>query len=61
MSLSRKVKTALDENRVLILGAQVLFGFQLQGGFQEGFAELPSHARSLNCLALVLIALTIGC
>jgi len=60
MSLSRKVKTALDENRMLILGAQVLFGFQLQGGFQEGFAELPSHARSLNCLALVLMALTIG-
>ena len=60
MTLSRKVKTAFDENRMLILGAQVLFGFQLQDGFQEGFAELPSYARSLNSLALVLMALTIG-
>jgi hypothetical protein len=60
MSLSRKVKTAFDENRMLILGAQVLFGFQLQDGFQEGFAEFPSYVRSLNSLALVLMALTIG-
>jgi hypothetical protein len=27
--LRKKVKTALDETRLLILGAQVLFGFQL--------------------------------
>src|ERR1700704_4194399 len=60
MSLSRKVKTALDENRLLILGAQVLFGFQFQGVFQESFAFLPSYARDLNSLALILMALTIG-
>ena len=29
--LRKKVKTALDETRLLILGAQVLFGFQLNG------------------------------
>jgi hypothetical protein len=37
MSLSRKVKTALDDNRRLILGAQVLF--QLQGSFEESFSS----------------------
>jgi hypothetical protein len=30
MSLKDKVKTGLDETRLLILGAQVLFGFQLK-------------------------------
>jgi hypothetical protein len=60
MSLSRKVKTALDENRLIILGAQVLFGFQFQGVFQENFGSLPSYLRSLNSFAIVLMALTIG-
>jgi Family of unknown function (DUF6328) len=60
MSLSRKIKTALDENRLLILGAQVLFGFQFQGVFQEGFSSLPAYARALNSLALTLMALAIG-
>jgi hypothetical protein len=45
MSLGRKVKIALDENRLLILGAQVLFGFQFQSVFQDTFAELPFSAR----------------
>jgi hypothetical protein len=27
MDLDKKLKTALDESRLLILGAQVLFGF----------------------------------
>ena len=60
MSLSHKVKTALDENRLLILGAQVLFGFQFQGVFQETFADLPSYTRIINSLALALMVLTIG-
>jgi uncharacterized protein DUF6328 len=60
MSLSRKVKTALDENRLLVLGAQVLFGFQFQGPFQEAFADLPPFARAIDSVALALMALAIG-
>ena len=60
MSLQRKLKTALDETRLLILGAQVLFGFQFNGAFQELFEELPQSSRYLHCLALVLIMSTIG-
>ena len=60
MSLNRKVKVALDENRLLILGAQVLFGFQFQGVFQEMFRQLSSEARSLESAAMGLMALTIG-
>jgi hypothetical protein len=60
VSLSRKVKTGLDENRLLILGAQVLFGFQFQGVFQEAFPELSQCSRKVDCLALVLMAITIA-
>ncbi len=60
MSLQRKLKTALDETRLLILGAQVLFGFQFNGAFQELFEELPPPSRYLHCIALVLIMSTIG-
>jgi hypothetical protein len=60
MSLGRKVKTALDENRLLILELRFSFGFQFEGAFQGSFASLPSYARSLNSLALLLMAVTIG-
>jgi hypothetical protein len=58
--LGKKVKQALDETRLLILGAQVLFGFQLNGVFQEAFAELSSTTRLLNCAGQLLMALAIG-
>jgi hypothetical protein len=48
--LDKKLKTALDENRLLILGAQVLLGFQFQSFFQDGFAQLGPFSRNL-CLA----------
>jgi len=60
MSLERKLKTALDETRLLILGGQVLFGFQFNGTFHELFEDLPRLSRALQCLALVLITATIG-
>jgi hypothetical protein len=60
MSLNRKVKTALDENRLLLLGAQVLFGFQLQAVFQDMFAQISELARGVDCVALMLMALAIG-
>ena len=41
MKLSEKVKIALDETRILILGAQILLGFGFRGVFSERFDELP--------------------
>jgi hypothetical protein len=60
MSLNKKVKTALDETRLLILGAQVLFGFQLNGVFQEAFANLPLTTRLVDCAGQALMTLAIG-
>jgi hypothetical protein len=60
MSLDKRVKTALDETRLLILGAQILLGFKLQATFQQRFAELPVTSRFLDCLGQFLMVLTIG-
>src|SRR5438045_3389610 len=48
MELSKKVKTALDETRMLILGAQILLGFELRSAFSEGFDKLSGHSRHLE-------------
>jgi hypothetical protein len=56
----RRVKTALDETRLLILGAQILFGFHLNGAFQKGFDALDQSARALHAAAFVLMAMTIA-
>ena len=60
MSLQRKLKIALDETRLLILGAQVLFGFQFNGMFQEAFDDLNLPLRLIACAGLVLIMIAIG-
>jgi hypothetical protein len=60
MKLEQKLKTALNDNRLLILGAQVLFGFQFNGIFQELFGDLPYLSRGLECSGLTLLMLTVG-
>src|SRR3954470_1450743 len=59
MSLAKKVKTALDESRLLILGAQVLFGFQLNSVFQEAFVDLARSSKLLTCAGQFLMVLSI--
>jgi hypothetical protein len=61
MELDRKLKTALDEARLLILGAQVLFGFQSQSVFQELFAEVPRASQLVQCSSLLLLLSAICC
>ena len=60
MELSKKVKVALDETRMLILGAQILLGFQFRGPFSDGFDQLPTSARYLAGLALGLMVCVVG-
>jgi hypothetical protein len=58
---SQKVRTALDETRLLILGAQVLFGFQLEAAFQNQFATLPLLSRYLGCAGQILMTISVAC
>src|SRR5215469_16528796 len=53
MELTKKIKIALDETRMLILGAQILLGFQFRGVFDNGFDQLPSNLRYLEGIALL--------
>lgn len=58
--LDAKLKTALDESRLLILGAQVLFGFAFQGVFQELFRDVSPAGHAFQCAALMLLCGSVG-
>ena len=60
MEIERRQKTVLDESRLLILGAQVLFGFQFEAVFQELFAEIPASSRIIHCAGLVMLLISVG-
>ena len=51
MSLSAKVKTSLDETRTLMLGAQILLGFQFHAAFQQRFDDLLPKAKAMDAVA----------
>jgi hypothetical protein len=53
--LPHKVQHALDESRLLIIGAQVLLGFQSRAAFEPGFERLSRAAQYLNLGALGLM------
>jgi hypothetical protein len=44
-STKDKVQTALSEVRTLVLGAQILLGFQYQAVFRPRFEELSGPPR----------------
>jgi len=58
--INDKVQNALDETRILILGSQVLLGFQFRSTFETGFEKLPEHARYLKFIALALMIIAVG-
>ena len=58
--LADKAENALNETRMLVLGAQVLVGFNFQSTFQPGFEKLPADAQHLKLLGLGLMLLAVG-
>jgi hypothetical protein len=58
--LAVQVEHALNETRMLILGAQVLLGFQFQAAFQPGFERLPPALQNLEVAGLGLMLVAIG-
>src|SRR5438105_7819229 len=55
MNISPKVKIALDETRILVLGVQILVGFQFRSVFETLYDQTPSWSRYLVGLALLLM------
>lgn len=59
LPLKTQVTDVLDEARILVLGTQVLLGFQFQARFRPGFVRLPAESQwaSLGSLVLIYLAL----
>jgi len=55
MPLKDRVQDALDEARTLVLGTQVLLGFQYQSTFEPGFAKFSQAQQQLSLLSLLLL------
>ena len=51
----KRVKTILSEVRSIVLGAQILVGFQYRAVFEPRFPGLPPGAQYLQVAALVLL------
>lgn len=58
-NLSHKIKVAMDESRMLILGASVLLGFQFRSAFETGFASLPLSSQYLKMAGLGVLLVSI--
>ena len=53
--LGSKISNALMEARILVLGGQVLLGFQYRGFFEPRFEKLGALDRHLKFFALLLL------
>ena len=60
MKFELTVHTALDELRMQMLGTQVLFGFQFQGVFQDGFKSLSRGVQITDLAVFGLLVLTLA-
>lgn len=58
--LKDKIQNGLGEIRILVLGAQVLLGFQFRSVFESGFEKLPFPSRIISLIALALMIATLG-
>jgi hypothetical protein len=58
--LKSKVKDVLNEARILVLGTQVLLGFQFQAAFYPGFSRLPEVSQWANFASLILNLMVLG-
>ena len=54
-----KVQKVLSEVRTLVLGAQILLGFQYQALFRPRFEALPAYAKALEAAAFALMVATV--
>lgn len=60
MALKDKIEAALNEARIMVLGGQVLLGFQFEAIFEPKFADLPSSLKWMNAAAVGLLIAALG-
>ena len=59
-SLRARIKNALDEVRILVLGTQVLLGFAYRAFFEPRFERLPARDQIALCASLGLLLVQMG-
>jgi len=59
-SLRTRIKNALDEDRILVLGTQVLLGFAYRAFFEPRFDRLPRRDRAAVFASLALLLVQTG-
>jgi hypothetical protein len=59
--LKDKIQNALDECRMLVLGAQILVGALYRTAFEPGFDRLPPSSQylALGALAVIMVAVVV--
>lgn len=58
--LKEKIKTGLDEDRMLVLVVQVLLGFEYRAVFEPGFEKLSQTAQYLKLASGGVLLLTLA-
>jgi hypothetical protein len=58
--LKDKIQNALDEGRMLVLGSQVLLGFQYRSFFEPGFQKLAVSLQYMKMCGLGLMLFAFG-
>lgn len=56
-----RTQKGFSETRTVILGAQILLGFQYQAIFESGFGKLPPWAQDSAPVVFALLALSLAC
>jgi len=59
-SLRARIKNALDEVRILVLGTQVLLGFAYRAFFEPRFERLAPRDKGVILASLCLLLAQIG-
>src|SRR3954470_4347497 len=59
--LKDRIKTGLDESRMIVLVVQVLIGFECRAAFEPRFTQLPPAAQILKMVSfgLLIVALAV--
>lgn len=55
LNAKERLEAALNEARMLVLGGQVVLGFQFEAIFQPKFAALPAAMQVLNAVAVSML------
>jgi len=58
--LKERIDFALDESRMLVLGTQILLGFQFRDVFEPAFERLPRSSQTLEMFGLVILLIAIA-